>query len=62
MAEIDPRELAVDLCEQIISDGVHDTIMDFLAEALDERPTRELIDEVYKLAHSAIITIPEEEK
>lgn len=62
MAEVDPRELAKDLCEQILEDWVHDTIMEFLTERLEDFPGRELCDKVYKLAHSAIITIPEEEK
>lgn len=59
----DPRRLATLLCEQIIESWVHDTILEFLSEALDgEHPSRELVDKVYKLAMSADVNIPEEEK
>lgn len=57
----DPRELAKDLCEQIIEDWIHDTMMEFLTERLEGFPGLELVDRVYRLAQSAIITIPEEE-
>lgn len=67
----DPHELARELCEQIISDWVHsdwvhDTIKEFLSERVGHfsEPDAgfwDLHDKIYELAHSAIITFPEEE-